>query len=93
MKKVLYILLLLAELVVGFVLLALSTIAIRWIGFGIVTAIWAALTVWMLTKLKKAEDDSSRRKIKRRIALVMLIPAVAGIAGISAFVVIATQYI
>ena len=30
-------------------------------------------SVWMLTKLKKAEDDKAKRKIKGRIALVMLL--------------------
>ena len=93
MKKVLYILLLLVELVVGFALLAVATISIRWIGFCIVTAVWAALTVWMLAKLKKADSDQDRRKVKRWLALVMLLPAVAAVIAIFVFVMIAIQYI
>jgi uncharacterized membrane protein len=86
MKKVLYIILLIAELVGGFGLLILATSVTDWGYFSIVTAVWAALMVLMLVKLKKSGDASGKRKIKTAIAFVMLLPAGAGLAGLGWFI-------
>ena len=86
MKKALYIILLIAELVGGFYLLILATSVTGWVYFSAVTAVWAVLMVLVLVKLKKNGDASSKRKIKGAIALVMLLPAVAGLAGLGWFI-------
>ena len=86
MKKALYIILLLAELVGGFILLTLvSGGAMGFTFFGVVAAVWAVLTALLLVKLKKAEADS-KCKLKVFLALVMLIPAVGALGGLGWFV-------
>ena len=86
MKKAIYIILLVAEFLVSFALLTLTTSVTSWTYFVIITAVWAALMARMLVNLKKAADESSKRKIKVAIALVMLLPAVAGLAGLGWFI-------
>ena len=86
MKKALYIILVVAEFLVSFALLTLTTSVTSWTYFGMITAVWAALMVVLLVKLKKAVDESSKRRIKVAIALVMLLPAVAGLAGLGWFI-------
>lgn len=75
MKKVLYILLLLAELVIGFLLLSAAWANIGWLPCVIAIAVWAALLVWQIVMLKKNSDAAKAWKIKRNIALIMLIPS------------------
>lgn len=83
MKKALYIVLLVVEFVAGFGMLTLvSGGLIGWAFFGIVTAVWAALMAWLLTRLKKAVGESAKRKAKRNIALGMLIPLLGAIGGL-----------
>ena len=83
MKKALYIVLLVVEFVAGFGMLTLvSGGLIGWVFFGIVTAVWAALMAWLLTRLKKAVGESAKRKAKRNIALGMLIPLLGAIGGL-----------
>ena len=86
MKKALYILLLVAELVGGFWFLVLATSVTGWGYFYLVTAVWAALTALLFVKQKKTCDASGKRRIKVAIALVMLLPAVGGLAGLIWFV-------
>ncbi len=86
MRKALYIILLVAEFLVSFVMLTLTTSVTSWTYFMIITAVWAALLVWSLVKLKKATSVGSKRKIKVAIVLVMLLPAVAGFAGLGWFI-------
>ena len=86
MKKALYIILLIAELVGGFCFLLLVTSVTGWVYFSIDTAVWAALMALLLVKLKKTGDASGKRKIKVAIVLVMLLPAVAGLAGLGWFI-------
>jgi hypothetical protein len=86
MRKALYIILLVAEFLVSFVMLTLTTSVTSWTYFMIITAVWAALMVWLLVKLKKTAHAGSKRKIKAAIALVMLLPAVAGLAGLGWFI-------
>ena len=75
MKKVLYIILLIAELAVGALLLSAAWNSIGWIPCVIAIALWAALLVWQLVKLKNNRDAVKARKIKGTIALIMLIPS------------------
>ena len=75
MKKALYILLLLAELVIGFLLLSAAWANIGWLPCVIAIAVWAALLVWQIVMLKKNSDAAKAWKIKRNIALIMLIPS------------------
>ena len=75
MKRVLYIILLIAELVVGALLLSAAWNSIGWLPCVIAIALWAALLVWQIVKLKNNNDAAKARKIKRNIALIMLIPS------------------
>ena len=86
MKKALYMILLVAEFLVSFVLLTLTTSIMSWTYFVIITVVWAVLMVLLLVKLKKSARESSKRKIKVAIALAMLLPAVAGFAGLGWFI-------
>ena len=75
MKKVLYVILLLAELVVGFLLMSSAWANIGWLPCVITLVIWAALLAWQIVMLKKNSDAVKAWKIKRNIALIMLIPS------------------
>lgn len=67
--------LLLAELVVGFLATSLACVNIGWLPCVITLAVWAALLAWQIVTLKKNSDAAKVRKIKHNIALIMLIPA------------------
>ena len=82
MKKTLYFIFLAVEFFVGFLLLVLSASLAGWPFFAVVTAVWAALMVWQLVKLKKAKEEKSKRKAKILMALIMLLPVVAAFGGI-----------
>ena len=75
MKKALYLILLLAELFVGFLMVSLVWVNIGWLPCVITLALWAVLLVWQIVTLKKNSDAEKARKIKRNIALIMLIPS------------------
>ena len=75
MKKVFYIILLIAELVVGALLLSAAWNGFGWIPCVITIALWAVLLVWQIVALKKNTDEAKVHKIKRNIALIMLIPS------------------
>lgn len=92
MKNVLYIFLLVVEFLVGFALLTLASGYCGWALLMSVGVVWAALMAFLLVKMVKTVDDESRRTIKSKIALVMLLPFVAAIAGIAAFVIVLSQY-
>ena len=88
MKKALYIILLVAGLVAGVGFLTLiAGGAVGWTYFLIVTAVWGAVMVLMLVKLKKADDEKKKRAIKIAIPLVMLIPFVSSLFGRTWFVI------
>lgn len=80
MKKALYFILIIAELVVGFLLMSLAWTNTFEIACIIVAVIWAILMVWQIVLLAKTTDAATKGKIKRNIALIMLIPIIASIA-------------
>ena len=87
MKTTLYIILLVAEFVVGFGLLTLvSGGAMGWTYFLIITAVWAALMALLLVKLKKTTDSDLKRKAKRNVALGMLLLLLGAIGGLVGYV-------
>lgn len=70
----------------GFILLTLvSGGAMGFMFFGVVTAVWVALTALLFVRLKKAEDDS-KRQLKVFPALSMMIPAVGALGRLGWFV-------
>ena len=75
MKKALYLILLLTELFVGFLMVSLVWVNIGWLPCVITLTLWAVLLVWQIVTLKKNSDAEKARKIKRNIALIMLIPS------------------
>ena len=89
MKKALYIILLAVEFLLGAIILSFVCAFTGWTFLALFFAVWAILFVLLLIKLKKAECDKCRRKIKFLLALDMLIPLVVGIV---AFIVTASMY-
>ena len=75
MKKVLYIILLLAELALGFLLMSQAWDGLGWLPCVITIAVWAGLLAWQIVMLKKNGDAAKAWKIKLNIALIMLIPS------------------
>ena len=81
MKKALYIILLLAELVGGFALLIPVAVGVMGLAFLLsVIAVWAVTTALVVVKLK------NNKKFKVFLDLAMLIPAVGAVAGLGWFV-------
>ena len=80
-KKILYMILLAAEFVVGFGTLVLGTVATGWLYFMIISAVWAAAMLFLLIKQKQAASTAKKRNRKVAIALVMLFPFVAAMTG------------
>ena len=76
MKKVLYAILLIVELI-----FACLSILLLWsnpfrIPCAIIVAVWVVLMVWQICMLTKAADAAAKQKIFRRIALVMAVPMI-----------------
>lgn len=59
----------------------LASTVTGWIYCAVVAAVWAAMMVWQLAKLKKTTDVKGKSKSKIAIALVMLLPFVASVVG------------
>ena len=74
MKKVLYAILLLAEFFIGLLLMTLVWSVTLYIPCVIIGVVWAAMMIWQLILLKRTTDAAKKRRIKRNIVLVMLIP-------------------
>ena len=55
--------------------MSLAWVNIGWLPCVITLAVWAALLAWQIVTLKKNSDAAKARKIKRNIALIMLIPS------------------
>ena len=74
MKMALYIMLLFAEAIIGFLAISLAWTNLGWIPCMVTIAVWAALLMPQIPKLIKAPDTKSKKIIRRRIALVMMVP-------------------
>lgn len=73
-KRVLYILLLLAELVLDTLLMSvLWSITLVTLVLAIM-AVSTGLLVWQIIALVRAADPNKKRKKKRNIALILLLP-------------------
>ena len=77
MKKVLYILMLVVEFVIGALLMELAYHNTFEIATVITVIATLALAVWQIVELIRAKDATAKGKIKRNIALIMLIPVAA----------------
>ena len=87
MKRVLYFVMLIAELAVGFFLMSLVWRTTLYIPCIVVAAVWAALMAWQIVSLSKANDAAAQKKILRNIALVMLIPTATFVVLLIWFIV------
>lgn len=87
MKKVLYAILVFAELLLGLAALSVLWNNTSYIAVAVIAAIWAVLLVWVLLKLKKADDAAIKRKLYRRLALVMASPVMIFIVLVIVFII------
>ena len=87
MKKGLYITLMAVEFILGAFVLSFIALFTGWTFLFLFFVLWAVFTVLLLVRLKKAEGDEDRQKLKIFLALVMLIPLVAGVATFAYFVI------
>ena len=92
MKKALYVILLVVEFLLGTLALSYMALFTTWTFLFLLFIPWAVLAIWVLAKLKKADSEELKRKLKRRLALVMLLPLLAGI-GIFVFFVVALSMV
>jgi hypothetical protein len=94
MKKILYFVLLIAELFVGSVLMISLWDSSLYIPLAVSVGAVVGLLIWQLVRYIKITDAAVKKKIFRNIALIMLIPiavffityVVVAIAFIIAFV-------
>ena len=87
MKKVLYIVMLVAEFLLGSLLMELAYRNTLEIATVITVVVTLAFAVWQIVELIRAKDATAKGKIKRNIALIMLIPVAAFIIMLVWFVV------
>lgn len=74
MKKILYFILLAAELFVGVLLMIALGNSSLYIPIVIAAAALIGIVTWQIVLLTKATDRAAKEKIQIRIALAMLIP-------------------
>ena len=74
MKKVLYGLLLLVEVIAALMIMSILWNSTFYLAVAAIVVIWAALVTWVLIKLKKADDEALKRKLYRRLALANASP-------------------
>jgi hypothetical protein len=94
MKKVLYFILIIAELFVGALLMSALWNSSLYIPIALAVVALVAMVTWQLVRFAKAKDPAAKRKSMLVIALAMLIPTlvfavtyiVVAIAFIIAFV-------
>ena len=86
-KKALYIVMLVAEFVLGSLLMELAYRNTFEITTVITVIATLALAAWQTVKLMRTKDATAKGKIKRNIALIMLIPVAAFIIMLVWFVV------
>ena len=74
MKMALYIIFLFVEIVVDFLAISLAWTNLGWLPCIVTIAIGVVLLVRQILMLIKVNDIENKRKIRRKIALVMLVP-------------------
>lgn len=89
MKRLLYFILLIAELFVGSLLMISVWDALFYIPIAVL-AIVVGLLIWQIVWYFKTNDPATKRKILRNIALIMFIPIAAFVVT---YVVIAIAFI
>ena len=91
MKKVLYVLLLLAELFVGACLMSSLWMSYLYIPCIVSAALVVGLLIWQIARWTRTADPAVRRRILCNAALIMMIPIaifiVVYIAIAAAFVI------
>ena len=75
-----YLILLAAELFIGTLLLMSLWSNNMVITCGITIALTVGLAVWQIVRLLRAKDEAVKKKSRRNIALILLLPIVAFIA-------------
>ena len=89
MKRLLYFILLIAELFVGSLLMISVWDALFYIPIAVL-AIVVGLLIWQIVWYFKTNNPATKRKILRNVALIMLIPIAAFVVT---YVVIAIAFI
>lgn len=79
MREVLYFLMLAAEALTGLLMLGLLYSNVGWLACVAVLVIWVALLIPQVRKLSGAAGVPERKRARRNIALVMLIPVGTGL--------------
>ena len=74
MKKVLYFILIAAELFVGSLLMIALCNSYLYIPVAVAVAAVLALLIWQLIRYFKVDDPAAMGKMLRNISLIMLIP-------------------
>lgn len=87
MKKVLYGLLLLVEVIAALMIMSILWNSTFYLAVAAIAVIWAALVTWVLIKLKKADDEAMKRKLYRRLALANASPVFVFIILVIWFIV------
>ena len=90
MKKILYFILLAAELFVDVLFMMALANSSLYIPIAIAIVATLAMLIWLIILFAKAEDKKAKRKIIIKIALSMLIPLI--VFAIT-FVVVAVMFI
>ena len=86
MKKVLYMILLVAEFVLGILILNMTRVNFNLILALAVAVVWIGVVAWQAVQLKKTEDEAMIKKMKRRIAWLMLLPVAVPVVMVIATV-------
>ena len=87
MKKVLYGLLLLVEVIAALMIMSILWNSTFYLAVAAITVIWAALVTWVLIKLKKANDEAMKRKLYCRLALANGSPVIVFITLVIWFII------
>ena len=87
MKKVLYGLLLLVEVIAALMIMSILWNSTFYLAVAAIAVIWAALVTWVLIKLKKADDEAMKRKLYRRLALANGSPVIVFIILVIWFII------
>ena len=82
MKKETFIVVMIVELLVALIAMGLLFSDVGALIYPISLAIFAAVLAPFFIRLKKEPDEEKRRKIRRNMVLVMLLPIFAAIATI-----------